>query len=37
MTSLEVSSANGTEDRMNDVVENVMGRPPQGIRQTWTG
>ena len=37
MTSLEVSSANGMEDRMNDAVENVTGRPPQGMCQTWTG
>ncbi len=29
LTSLEVSSAHGAEDRMNDVVEKVTGRPPQ--------
>lgn len=29
LTFLEVSSANGAEDRMNDAVERVCGRPPQ--------
>lgn len=31
VTSLEVLSANGAEDRMNDVVETVTGRPPQNL------
>ena len=29
ITSLEVLSANGSEDRMNNVIELVTGRPPQ--------
>ncbi|KAF9813954.1 hypothetical protein IEO21_05390 [Rhodonia placenta] len=29
LASLEVSAANGSENRMNDVVERVTGRPPQ--------
>jgi hypothetical protein len=31
LTSLEVSAANGMEDRMNDAVEQVTGRPPQSF------
>ena len=29
ITSFELSTANGAEDRMNDVIETVTGRPPQ--------
>lgn len=29
LTSLEVASANGAEERTNDAVEQVTGRPPQ--------
>lgn len=29
LTSLEVSAADGVEDRINDAVERVTGRPPQ--------
>ncbi|MCJ1251585.1 hypothetical protein MMC30_008820 [Trapelia coarctata] len=31
LTSLEVSALNGAEDRMNDVVEKVTGRPPRSF------
>ena len=34
--SLEVLSANGAEDRMNDVVKTVTGRPPQKL-DSWIG
>ena len=31
ITSIEVSSASGAEDRMNDVVEKVTGRSPKNF------
>lgn len=31
LSSLEVASAHGTEERMNDAVETLTGRPPQNF------
>ena len=34
LSSIEVASANGAEERSNDAVERVTGRPPQTF-DTW--